>query len=195
MLTPPEGLVIYPDGSAFVEPDVRIQLPRPAVDQLRHLLARLPFDELKSYYGPAAVTDQPSYTIEYAGRTVRTESGTPPAPPRLWSLVAQLSGIVEQAREPFAVRIVVTTAPQLALTLSREGVSKECASSVARVLRRIDTSAFSPGLVPRTLRNPPKTLEITRDFSSFHVRLDGHPPKGARELAAAALRAARAGCG
>jgi hypothetical protein len=98
LISRPASLVVYADGKAVVEPDRCIRLPRAALDRLRLQLTRSRFSRLRAYYGPAVATDQPTFTIRFSGRMVRTETGSPPAPRRLWRLVGDLGGIVDQAR-------------------------------------------------------------------------------------------------
>lgn len=181
---------------------LRFRVPRQAVRQLRTLLARMHFARMKAYYGPRQSTDTPTYTTTYRGHTVRNESGSPPSPPRLWAFVAQLESIVGEAQKPFVVH-VTRTYPELdvivhanrtsVVTTGDHGprhqhLTRACLAHLRKATKRLDTRKMKPGFVPLGRRNPPPTLEVTRAFASFHVRLDRHRPRGVTRL----LRASRA---
>lgn len=209
--SPAQKLTLARDGKAVLttgrSSSRTLHIPRAAVHQLELLLERAHFGEMKSYYGPRSTTDTPTYSIAFGGHRVRTESGTPPAPPKLWAIVGQFGELIEQATRPFALRVTVLSEHYLRLTVMPDRtalvdrgsgehtrhLSRKCFAALKRASAGLDTAALHPGLIVRTLRNPPPSLEITRDFRSFHTRLGKHTPESAAALAKQARAAARCG--
>jgi hypothetical protein len=198
-------LTLEADGSALLEAGreepVHFALPRAAVDQLELLLARARFSELALYHGPRIATDVPAYEIEFGGRVVRTESGSPPAPGELWALVMQLLEIANQAQNPPQLAVVLAEATlHLALTVRADGITevdgdrqlpRALVEDVVAASAGADLTALRPGMVVRSgLRNPPPFLQLTRDFSTYHVMLDGPVPLSVAPLVEAARAAA-----
>lgn len=188
-------LTIAAGGEALLErrgdEAQHLRIPAAAADQLRSLLEGMHFRRLDRYYGPRAATDVPAYEITYGGHTVRTESGSPPAPASLWAVVTQLNLVVEEARAPSVLDLTVSDADgYLHLTLRRDRtavvdrgsgaqttrVSQQCLDDLREASEGLSDSELTPGLLLRTgLRNPGPALELTRDFSSFHAALDKSP--------------------
>jgi hypothetical protein len=214
LVSPHQRLVINRDGSATMrsgqDPERHFRIPHAAVGQLEVLLKRMHFSRLKAYYGPRSSTDTPTYDITSGGHTVRTESGTPPAPLKLWAFVGHLLDIGAQATDPFLLRVAVVEDPYLSLTLMpgrvalistdrgehRKKLSRRCAGRLRSAARAADTPAYEPGLPVRGAPgNPPAWLELTRDFQAFHVALDRHAPRSAHTLIKRVRAAAkRSGC-
>lgn len=198
-------LVVRRDGRGTARlgdrPHRHAQLPDAAVEQLRRLLQRAHLEDLEDYYGPPAASDAPTYDVTFDGRTVRTESGSPPAPKRLWRLVFELDEVFDEVQRPFVARVTVTGTNYLRLTVRKDRtavvetdsgtdtpkLSKSCLAKVRAAVSDLDTTALSIGLAPRSAQNGPPMFEVTRSFESFHTRLD-RPHAAVKRL----LRLARA---
>jgi hypothetical protein len=214
LASPHQHLVVNGDGSATMrsgqDPELHFRVPHAAVRQIELLMKRMHFNRLKNYYGPRSSTDTPTYDISSRTRTVRTESGTPPAPPKLWAFIGHLYGIQEQATEGFLLRVTVVEDPYLQLTLlpnrvaridtdsgeRQKKLSRRCSGRLRKAARAVHTPAYEPGVLVRGApRNPPASVELTRDFQAFHVALDRHAPRSAHTLIKRARAAAkRRGC-
>ena len=211
LASPAQKLTLARDGKAVLTTGRSsrrtLHIPRAAVHQFELLLERAHFGEMKRYYGPRSSTDTPTYSITFGGHTVRTESGTPPAPPKLWAIVGQFGELIEQATRPFLLRVTVVSEHYLRLTVMPDRtalvdrgsgehtrrLTPKCFDALRRAGDDLETSALHPGLIVRTLRNPPPSVEITRDFSAFHTRLGKHTPASAAALVKQARAAARSG--
>jgi hypothetical protein len=193
-----EGLVPSPK---------RFRIPRPAVRQIRQLATRLHFASLDPYYGPASATDQPTFTVTFGGHTVRTESGTPPAPERLWQLIGQLSEIADDGAHPPLLRLSFATHDYfLQLTVGQGGkadisdthrevtrhLSGRCVARVRRTTRALKTSKLRIGapLLPQHR----DIVEFTHAYRSFHAWLDRPTPESLDRLVRLGRRIARGRC-
>jgi len=194
----PMRIVVAADGAVTVTDGGtrRFHIPRAAVRQIRLLARAMHFASLEPYYGPAAATDQPTFDVTFGGRTVRTESGTPPAPPRLWALIGQLSEIASDGAHPPLLRMTETTkSDSLSLLVRRGGtaeisdlgdgdstrhLSRECVDRIGEATRALATRKLEIGTILLPPRHP--TLAVTLNHESFHVRLDRPVPKSVHHL-------------
>jgi hypothetical protein len=203
-------LDIDTNGRVTVEglgPSKRFRIPRPAVRQIRQLATRLHFASLDPYYGPASATDQPTFTVTFGGHAVRTESGTPPAPERLWQLIGQLSEIASDGAHPPLLRLNLSTHDYfLLLTVGHGGkvdisdpdsevtrhLSGRCVARVRRATRAVKTSKLRIGapLLPQHRA----IVEFTHAYRSFHAWLDRPTPKALDRLVRLGHRIADGHC-
>jgi hypothetical protein len=208
--SPSYRLDIATNGRVRVEgrvPSKRFRIPRPAVRQIRQLARQMHFASLDPYYGPAGATDQPTFIVTFGGHTVRTESGTPPAPERLWQLIGQLSEIASDGAHPPLLRLNVSTHDySLRLTVGQGGkaaisdpdsevtrhLSGRCVARVRRATRAVKTSELRIGapLLPQHR----DIVEFTHAYRSFHAWLDRPTPESLDRLARLGRRIAGGRC-
>jgi hypothetical protein len=192
-----QRLTIYPDGRATIVdsrlPTRKVRLPRAAVRQLRRLLVRLPFSELRDSYESNSA-DIETYEVTFGGRTVRAQHDA--QPPKLFAMTAQLYNVIQEARLPFLVQVTLYDSPPLRVTVRRDrstNVSSEgeeptrrlsprCFALVRHAVRSLRTSALKPGFVPLGPRNPPPTMVVTHRYSTFHTRIANRMPRRAAQL-------------
>jgi hypothetical protein len=183
------------------------RIPRSAVRQIRQLARQMHFASLDTYYGPASATDQPTFTVTFGGHTVRTESGTPPAPERLWQLIGQLSDIADDGAHPPLLRLNLSTHDYyLRLTVGHGGkaeisdpdteltrhLSRRCVARVRRATRAVKTSKLRIGapLLPQHR----EIVAFTHAYRSFHAWLDRRTPKSLDRLVRLGRRIADGRC-
>jgi hypothetical protein len=206
----PMRMVVAADGIVTVteRSTRRFHVPRAAVRQIRRLARGMHFSELHRYYGPAATSDQPTFDVTFGGHTVRTESGTPPAPPRLWALIGQLGEIAADGAHPPLLRMTITTKKDsLSLLVMRDGtaqisdsddgnstrhLSRRCVGRIRHAARALATRRLQIGAPPLPLRHP--TVAITLDYEYFNVRLDRPVPRSVHRLRQLAVAVAGGRC-
>src|SRR3954447_7565768 len=205
----PMQIVVAADGAVKVTDDAtrRFHIPRAAVRQIGQLARQMHFASLDSYYGPAGATDQPTFTVTFAGHTVRTESGTPPAPERLWQLIGQLSEIADDGAHPPLLRLNVSMRGYfLRLTVGQGGKAEisdpdsevtrhlpaRCVARVRRATGAVRTSKL--GIGAPLLPQHRELVEFTHAYRSFHAWLDRPTPRSLDHLVRLGRRIADGRC-
>src|SRR3954454_8293079 len=208
--SPPYRLDIATNGRVRVGGRLaskRFRIPRGAVRQIRQLARQVDFASLDPYYGPASATDLPTFTVTFGGHTVRTESGTPPAPERLWQLIGQLSEIADDGAHPPLLRLNVSMRGYfLRLTVGQGGKAEisdpdrevtrplpaRCVARVRRASRAVRTSKL--GIGAPLLPQHRELVEFTHAYRSFHAWLDRPTPKSLDRLVRLGRRIADGRC-
>jgi hypothetical protein len=206
----PMRMVVAADGTVTVteRSTRRFHVSRAAVRQIRRLASDMHFSKLHRYYGPATTSDQPTFDVTFGGHSVRTESGTPPAPPRLWALIGQLTEIAADGAHPPLLRLNLTTRDgSLSLLVRHDGtaqisdsddgsrtrhLARRCVGRIRHATRALATRRLRIGAPPLPLRHP--TLAVTLDYEYFNVRLDRPVPRSVQRLRKLAVAVAGGRC-
>jgi hypothetical protein len=196
--------IVRRDG-AVTSGSEQVRISAAAVDQIEAVLDRARFKSLRPLYGPGHLSDAPTYTVTFRGRTVRFATGA--APPRLWAAVSQIEELPDEAAEALVTRVTVAAGDYLDVKLRRDGTAQistdtsertirpdvACQSRLRAATAEARLSSLEPGPGLRPLRSP--MVEVRRDFATFHAAIRGHAPDSVSRLVEAARGLSTGRCG